>query len=64
VSNKYANLLEELEEHIEQGGGDDLTPWEMGFVDSIRMQLDAGQSLTVRQKEKLADIHERRVLGY
>ena len=36
-----------------------LTDWELGFVDSIRRQLEAGRSLTSKQAATLDEIWER-----
>jgi hypothetical protein len=43
---------------------DRLGQWEQEFVESISDQLDRTGRLTDRQREKLIEVHERRVLGY
>lgn len=36
-----------------------LTDWERTFIDSIKRQLEVGNSLTIAQDEKLNEIWER-----
>jgi len=48
--------LQHLDEH-----GDDLSEWEIEFVESLMKQLKTGHWLTHKQKEKLHDIMEKRL---
>ena len=48
--------LKELDEH-----GQNLTQFEIEWVDSVMSQLLAGGSLSPRQREKLAQIREERL---
>lgn len=48
--------LKELDEH-----GEDLTQWEIDFVESLMQQLRNGRRLTAKQHEKLAAIREERL---
>jgi hypothetical protein len=52
-------MIDELTDHESQ-----LTDWERSFVDSVTEQLGRGVVLGPRQKTKLAEIYEQRVLGY
>jgi hypothetical protein len=45
-------LLDEIDE-------DDLTVWEIDFVESIATRVQAEQDLTDGQSEKLEQIHEK-----
>jgi len=38
---------------------EDLTDWEIEFVDSVAFRLGAGQDVTVNQWEKLTEIREK-----
>jgi hypothetical protein len=51
--------LQEINEAIEDGRLDDITPWESDFVDSITDQIDVGGTLTRKQREILDRIHEK-----
>lgn len=48
--------LKELDEH-----GENLTQFEIDWVDSVMSQLLAGARLSPRQREKLAQIREDRL---
>jgi hypothetical protein len=52
-------MLQEVNEAIEDGRLDDITPWESDFADSITGQIDVGGTLTRKQREILDRIHEK-----
>lgn len=54
-------MLHDLSDIYEKGG---LSDWEQAFIESLSDQLDRGATLTDKQRRKLADIYEERVLGY
>ena len=43
---------------------DELSDWERQFVESVSDTLDRFGRLSQRQRDKLIEIHEKRVLGY
>lgn len=43
---------------------DELSNWEVSFVESIGDTLDRSGKLTPKQLDKLVDIYEKRVLRY
>ncbi len=51
---EYMTLVEDCEARESR-----LTEWEVGFIDSIRNQIDKGRPLSTKQTEKLNDIWER-----
>lgn len=57
--NEEARLLSELADVA-----DKLNDWESQFVESLSNQLDNGRTLSERQRDKLIEVYERRVLGY
>jgi hypothetical protein len=61
VTDKYSNMLDEIEN---QSSTLNLSTWEDDFIDSLRQQIDSGRSLTERQKDKLRDIYEDKVLEW
>ena len=38
---------------------EELTDWELQFIDSIALKLDNGQTLTASQQKKLGEVWER-----
>ena len=48
--------LEELDEH-----GEELSQWEIDFVDELYARLREGKTLTAKQAAKLEDIREQRL---
>ena len=61
MSDKYTNILAEIEDRVESLN---LSIWETDFIDSLREQIDAGRSLSERQKSRLTDLYEDKVLGW
>lgn len=55
------SMLHELSDVYEKGG---LSDWEQSFIESLSDQIDRGAILTDKQRRKLADIYEERILGY
>jgi len=49
-------VLDELDER-----GENLTPWEIEFVESLTQRMKRGEDLTEKQREKLHMIAEERV---
>ncbi len=52
-ADEYLTLLDDCENRSER-----LTPWEAGFVDSLRRQIEAGRRPTPKQIEKLDSVWE------
>ena len=53
-SDEYARMLNDCEKRESK-----LSDWEIGFIDSISMQIAAGRIPTAKQIEKLEAIWER-----
>jgi hypothetical protein len=51
----YYDLIDDLDAY-----DDRLTPWEIDFVESIRLQLRAGRKLSEAQIETLEKVHRTR----
>lgn len=54
--NEARDLLREVDLH-----GEELTQFEIDFVESLTQQLEAGRSFTLKQVSKLRSIHDERV---
>ena len=53
-SDEYARMLDDCEKRESK-----LSDWEIGFIDSISMQIAAGRIPTAKQIERLEAIWER-----
>lgn len=52
-NDEYLTLLDDCEAREDR-----LNPWERGFIDSLRRQIEAGHRLSEKQIEKLGAIWE------
>lgn len=50
----YAQMIEDCESRESR-----LTPWEVGFLDTIKNVLASGQSLSPQRAEKLEEVWDR-----
>jgi hypothetical protein len=53
-TDEYITLIEDCEHR-----SDRLSDWELGFIDSMRRQLEEGRRPTASQIEKLDDVWEK-----
>jgi hypothetical protein len=42
-----------------QDRAEDLTEWEMAYLDSLKTRLSSGNDITINQADKLDEIYER-----
>lgn len=59
MNKKLISMLDDLETI-----SDELTPWEVDFVDSVGRQVEDGRKLSDKQMETLRKLHERKFLGW
>lgn len=60
---KPISMLDDIEAEVESNIGK-FTAWELEFIESVRDQVNTKRALSYKQRDCLALIYERRVLGW